>query len=383
MIVVAPDKFKGTLSGADVASILASALRATCPEETVVELPLADGGEGTVDLAVRAGYEELHVWVTGPLGTPVHARYARLGDTAVVEMALAAGLDRLPHPPNKLTAMTASTHGVGEILTHALRFAPDRIVLGVGGSATTDGGAGLAAALGARIRTASGAEIPPGAAGLAEVSTLDLGPMVDGLRSVDLIVASDVDNPLLGPHGAAAVFGPQKGADPATVQVMQRNLAHWARKVAAATGQSISTMPGSGAAGGIAMPLLASGAARIVSGAEVMMDLAGFDRLSEQASMVVVGEGSLDSQSLRGKGPVSIAARAKQDGATVIAVVGSNQLSEHELARSPIDRVFAMTDVEPDIETCLAEPSRVLRNLAHQVALVESTELGAKRKATR
>lgn len=372
MIVVAPDKFKGTLSGAEVAAIVAGSLRAARPDENVVELPLADGGQGSVDLAVRAGFEEMHVWVTGPLGTPVHARYARLAETAVVEMALAAGLDLLPLAPDKLTAMTASTHGVGELLEHALAFNPARIVLGVGGSATTDGGAGLAAALGARIRTTSGADISPGAAGLAEVATVDFGPMVDRLAGVEVIIASDVDSPLLGPHGAAPVFGPQKGADPATVEVMQRNLAHWARKVSTATGNGLATMPGSGAAGGIGLPLLATGTARITSGAEVMMELAGFDRLSPNASMVVVGEGSLDSQSLRGKGPIRVAEQAKNHGATVIAVVGRNELSAEELRSSPIDRVYAMTDLEPDIEVCLDQPHAVLTKLASRVAATES-----------
>lgn len=373
MIVIAPDKFKGTLTGAEVASTIATSLREALPDEEIIELPLADGGEGTVDLAVRAGFTEMHRWVTGPIGTPVHARYARLADKAVIEMASPAGIACLPLPPNELTALTASTHGVGELLKHALTFRPTRIVLGVGGSATTDGGAGLAAALGARITTRQGGDVPPGAGGLADVATVDFHPMADLLAGVDLVIASDVDSPLLGPHGSAAVFGPQKGANPATVELMERNLAHWSRRVAAATGRDVSDIPGAGAAGGIAVPLLATDTARIESGADVMMELAGFDKLAQQASIVIVGEGSLDAQSLRGKGPISIARRAKKHGARVIAVVGVNRLSKDERAGSPIDQVHAMTDVEPDVDMCIRHPLSVLTTLARRVAASEGT----------
>lgn len=372
MIVVAPDKFKGTLSGGEVAAVIAHSIRDALPDEIVVELPLADGGEGSVDLALRAGFEKVRVQVTGPLGNPVQAAYAWGEGTAVIEMAAAAGLALLPDGPNEQTAMIASTYGVGQLLDHALRREPERVVLGVGGSATTDGGAGLAAALGARIVTESGSGLRPGAAGLGAVVEVGLTALVDRLASAEVVIACDVDNPLLGPDGAAAVFGPQKGADSVAVQVMQHHLAHWNAKIVAATGRDVADLEGSGAAGGIGVPLLATRTARVTSGADVMMELAGFGELIEEASMVIVGEGSLDAQSLRGKGPIAVARRARQAGATVVAVVGTNQLSAAELADSPIDRVYALTDVEPDVDVCMTDSHAVLETLAAQLAATEA-----------
>ena len=220
MIVVAPDKFKGTLSGVEIAAIVAGSIREAQPSEQVVELPVADGGEGSVDLAIRAGFDEVSVPVHGPLNNSIVASYAWRDGVAVIEMAAAAGLGLLPGGPTVQSALAASTYGVGELLEHALRRNPERVVLGVGGSATTDGGAGLALALGATIATETGRDLAPGSAGLGMVSAVDLTPLVARLDGTDVVIASDVDNPLLGPDGAAAVFGPQKGATPDVVRLM-------------------------------------------------------------------------------------------------------------------------------------------------------------------
>lgn len=368
MIIVAPDKFKGSLSGSTVARVIAERLQAVHRNETIVELPIADGGEGSVDIALRSGYEEQHAWVTGPIGGRVHARYARRNGKAILESAMAAGLDLLPLPPNKLTAATASTYGVGEQILHAIDRGVSSIVLGVGGTSTTDGGAGLASALGAITTTSRGADLPPGARGLAELAVLDLRPMVERLALVDVVIASDVDNPLLGVDGAATVFGPQKGADAVTLEMMEANLTHWAAMIEKATGRTVAEMPGAGAGGGIAAPLLATEVARMEVGADVMMELSSFSTLVEAASLVIVGEGSLDAQSLRGKGPIRVAQRAKECGAFVLAVVGVNRLTDREVQESPIDRVYALNDVEPDIDECMADPLPILQAVADLIA---------------
>ncbi len=204
-VLVAPDKFKGSLTAAEVAAAVAGALAVPA-----VELPVADGGDGTVDAAVACGFTRVTRTVTGPTGEPVEASYARRGDTAVVELAEASGLRRLPGGPEPLTA---TSHGTGELVADAVRQGATRVVLGLGGSACTDGGAGLVRALGARFLDAAGADLPPGGAALRDLERIDISGLLD-LSAVEFVVASDVDNPLLGPHGAAAVYGPQKGADP-------------------------------------------------------------------------------------------------------------------------------------------------------------------------
>ena len=368
MIIVAPDKFKGSLAGSTIAGVIAKQLRENCPDEEVVELPIPDGGEGSVELALKAGYDEQHAVVTGPIGGQVHATYARRESKAVIETASAVGLTLLPLPPNKLTAATASTFGVGELIGHVIDSGVDSIVLGVGGTSTTDGGAGLASALGAHMASARGADLSPGASGLAEVSTVSFAPMLERLRGVKLVVASDVDNPLLGPDGSAMVFGRQKGADDATLAMMEQNLSIWATAIEEATGTDVRSAEGVGAGGGIAAPLVATGTARIVPGAQVMMDLSRFSTLVQDASVVVVGEGSLDAQSLHGKGPIRVAQCAKDNGAAVVAVVGKNELTEHQLAVSPIDRVYAMTDIQPDVAECIERPVPILETIASQLA---------------
>ena len=367
-IVVAPDKFKGSLTASEAARIIGAALRACAPEATIVEHPVADGGEGTVDLAVRSGFAPIVRQVPGPLGTPVSATYALRQREAVIEMASAAGLALLPDGPDDHTAARASTHGVGVLVVDALDRGADRIVLGVGGSASTDGGAGLLVALGARVLDAEGRPVAPGGAALVMGARLDVSGLDSRLRGTDLVMACDVDNPLVGPRGAARVFSPQKGASAATVGRLEEALMHWSALVAAETGADLASAPSAGAAGGTAYAALALLGARLKPGVDLLLELSGFARVVAGADLVVVGEGSLDAQTLGGKGPAGVAAAARESGASVVAVVGRTTLTRAQSACMGLDRVYAMTDVEPRTDVSMREAERVLWSTAQRVA---------------
>jgi glycerate kinase len=357
-VVIAPDKFKGSLRADEVAEVLTGVL-ARCPGVEVVQHPVADGGEGTVELALAAGFEPVTVDVTGPLGQPVEATFAVRGEMAVIEMASAAGLALLPEAPDPDTAWRATTYGVGELILAAVDHGATHVVVGAGGSATTDGGAGAVEALGTDV-AALGQE-PHGAA----VPRTGL----DGrLAAVDIVVACDVDNPLLGPAGAAAVYAPQKGADSQCVAALDSRLAAWADAVAVTTGDDLRDLPGAGAAGGLGFGLVAIAGARLVSGAELLLELTGFDDVAASADLVIVGEGSLDAQSLRGKGPVRVARAAAGRGMTVIAVTGRNELTELEAQEAGLRAVYSLSDVEGDPEVCMRDARRLLSTVARTIA---------------
>ena len=341
-VVVAPDKFKGSLRAEEVAAVISEVL-ARCPGVEVVRHPVADGGEGTVEVALAAGFQPVTVDVTGPLGQPVTATFAVRGDRAVIEMSSAAGLSLLPGAPDPDTARAATTYGVGELILAAVRRGATHVVVGAGGSATTDGGAGA-------------------------IEALRAGGVEGRLAGVDLVVACDVDNPLLGPAGAAAVYAPQKGADPGCVAALESRLAAWADAVAATTGEDLRDVPGVGAAGGLAFGLVALAGARLASGAELLLELTGFDDVVATADLVIVGEGSLDGQSLRGKGPVGVARAASRRGTTVIAVTGRNELTERESQEAGLRAVYSLSDLEGDPETCMRDARRLVSQVAHAIA---------------
>jgi glycerate kinase len=365
-IVVAPDKFKGSLPATKVAAAIAAGLHAGRPGAEVVTIPVADGGEGTVDAAVAAGYERVPVTAAGPAGDPVRASYARRGEVAVVELAGVCGLARLPG--GRPAPLSASSFGAGEVLRAALEAGARRIILGVGGSASTDGGAGLLQALGARVLDTSGEPVRPGGAGLREVAALDLTGLHRALYPADIILAADVDNPLTGPDGAAEVYGPQKGASPAEVAALDAGLRRWAAVVAAAVGRDWSGTPGAGAAGGVGFAALAVLGATRRPGIELVLDLAGFETALDGADLVITGEGSLDAQSLAGKTPVGVARAAARRGIAVVAVAGRSTLREAELAAAGIAAVYPLTDLEPDLERCRAEADRLLRRTGQMIA---------------
>jgi glycerate kinase len=359
-VLVAPDKFKGSLTAAEVAWAVAAGLADVHPGLTVRTLPVADGGDGTVAAAVAAGFRRVRVPARGPTGVPITASYAVRGDTAVVELAEASGLHRLPGPPAPLTATSA---GTGDVVAAAVRAGCRRIVLGVGGSACTDGGAGMLTALGARLRDGAGRELPPGGAALARLASLDLSEV--DLSEVDIELAGDVDNPLCGPDGAAFVYGPQKGASPDDVEVLDAALRHWA----SIAGPELAGRPGAGAAGGVGFAAMAVLGARRRPGIELLLDLLGFDASLAGASLVVTGEGALDRQTLSGKAPAGVARAAAAKGIPCVAVSGRCALSSVELAEAGISAAYALTDLEPDPGRCMAEAAPLLRRLAHRVAV--------------
>ncbi|MEV4798807.1 glycerate kinase [Nonomuraea sp. NPDC049421] len=372
-VLVAPDKFKGSLTAAEVASHVSAGLGVP-----TVELPVADGGDGTVDAAVAAGYSRITIEVTGPTGQRVPASYAwQPTGTAVVELAEASGLRRLP---GGLEPLTATSRGTGELIADAVRRGAKRVVLGLGGSACTDGGAGLAQALGARLIDAEGDDLPPGGAALKRLDRIDMSGFLD-VSGVEFVVASDVDNPLLGPHGAAAVYGPQKGATPGDVATLEAGLARLAAVATATHGlvgavehddvpraMGVAGAPGAGAAGGVGFAALAFLHAELRPGIDYLLDLLGFAGHVEGARLVITGEGSLDEQTLRGKAPAGVARAAARAGVPVVAVCGRTTLSEADLKSAGIEAAYALTDLEPDTGRCMAEAGPLLERLAARIA---------------
>ncbi|MGX1366363.1 glycerate kinase [Streptomyces canus] len=366
-VLIAADKFKGSLTAVQVAERVTAGLRRVVPDLEVESLPVADGGDGTVAAAVAAGFERREVAVAGPLGQEVTAAFAVRGETAVVEMAEASGLQRLP--AGVFAPLTASTYGSGELLRAALDAGARTIVFGVGGSATTDGGAGMLSALGARFLDADGEPVTPGGGGLADLASADLSGLDPRFASVEFILASDVDNPLTGSKGAPAVYGPQKGASPDDVEALDSALAHYAtvlEKAVGAKAGEYAASPGAGAAGGIGYGALLLGAA-FRPGIDVMLDVLGFAPALEWADLVITGEGSLDEQTLHGKAPAGVAAAARAKDKEVVAVCGRLALPPEALGRAGIRRVYPLTDAEPDIQKCISEAGPILEDVAERI----------------
>ncbi|MFC3574312.1 glycerate kinase [Streptomyces yaanensis] len=367
-VLIAADKFKGSLTAVQVAERVTTGLRRVVPGLEVEALPVADGGDGTVAAAVAAGFERREMRVAGPLGHEVTAAFALRGGTAVVEMAEASGLQRLPS--GVFAPLTASTYGSGELLRAALDAGARTIVFGVGGSATTDGGAGMLSALGARFLDEDGEPVPPGGGGLAGLARVDLSGLDARVSAVELVLASDVDNPLTGPKGAPAVYGPQKGASPDDVETLDAALAHYAKVLEAAVGAraaEYAAAPGAGAAGGIGFGALILGA-RFRPGIEVMLDVLGFAPALERASLVITGEGSLDEQTLHGKAPAGVAAAARAAGKEVVAVCGRLALTAQALEKAGVRRAYPLTEAEPDVAKCIADAGPILERVAERIA---------------
>ncbi|GGO36106.1 glycerate kinase [Streptomyces lasiicapitis] len=368
-VLIAADKFKGSLTAVQVAERVTAGLHSVAPDLPVRALPVADGGDGTVDAAVAAGFERREVRVTGPLGAEVVAAYALRDGTAVVEMAEASGLQLLPE--GTFAPLTATTYGSGELLRAALDAGARTVVFGVGGSATTDGGAGMLAALGARFLDADGEPVAPGGGPLRELASADLTGLDPRLGDVHVVLASDVDNPLTGPKGAPAVYGPQKGATPEDVEALDAALAHFARVLARDVGPQAleyAQAPGAGAAGGIGYGALVGLGASFRPGIDVMLDVLGFAPALAGATLVITGEGSLDEQTLHGKAPAGVAAAARAAGVEVVAVCGRLALPPAALGTAGIRRAYALTDIEPDVARCVAEAGPLLERLSAKIA---------------
>lgn len=341
-ILLVPDSFKGTLSSRQVCQVMAGQLRRFFPQAQVKSIPVADGGEGSVEaFLAAAGGERRTRTVTGPFGEPVEAFYGILGDgrTAVIEMAACAGL---PLAEGRLNPERATTYGVGELLLAAKEAGCTKAILGLGGSCTNDGGAGAAAALGAKFTRADGAAFVPTGGTLGEIAALDVSPVAQALQGMELTAMCDIDNPLYGEAGAAAVFAPQKGADAAMVARLDAGLRHLGQVSARCLGRDFSHLPGAGAAGGLGFGMAAFCGAQLRMGIDAVLDAVGFDSLLPGTDVVFTGEGKIDSQSARGKVVSGVAVRCRKAGVPVVAVVGQIGQGFEEMYQQGLTAVFSI-----------------------------------------
>jgi glycerate kinase len=359
-ILIAPDKFKGSLTAAQAAVAMAEGALAIYPDAEAVQAPIADGGEGTLEAAVAAGFEERIRAVTGPLIKPVGAAWALRGTTAVIETAQSSGLAALGSEPDAETAGRAHSYGAGQLIAAALDAGATEIVLGLGGSAMTDGGSGALRALGLRPLDAHGNVVPLGGAALAEVAAVDASALDPRLAAARLRIAVDVRNPLVGPDGAAHIFGPQKGADQETVERLDAGLRTWAKVLAEATGRDVD-VPGAGAAGGFPAGFLAFTDATLESGFALVAEMVGLEDRLAGAELVITGEGSLDGQSLTGKAPIALADRARDRGIPVVAVAGQILAAPEELAEHGIEAAGALVDLAPTPADAIAHAAEYVR----------------------
>jgi glycerate kinase len=361
-VVIAPDKFKGSVTAVEAAEAIALGVRDALPDAIVATCPVADGGEGTLDVLYAAGARAVDVRVRGPLDAPVDARYAVLDGTAYIESARACGIEFVK--PSAPVSLLTHTWGVGQLMAHALDGGARRLVLTVGGTASTDGGAGMLQALGGRILDGSGSPIGLGGGPLREVAKVDLSAVTSRLSGVSVRVATDVTNPLLGDHGAAAVFGPQKGARPQEVAQLEAALTAWVRALQAAGLPDVSDVAGAGAGGGIAGGAIAGLGAALGSGFDLVVELTGVDSALEGADLVITGEGSLDAQSLHGKAPAGIAKRAGDRGIPLLAVAGRIQLNDSQLAKLGVVGHRALIEHAPSLAHAQAHAAELLREQA-------------------
>lgn len=367
-IVIAPDKFKGSLTAVEVCESLTRGIARVSDAVAVVAVPMADGGEGTLDAAVSSGFTEHSVPVSGPLGEPAIARIGVRGSDAVVEMALASGLALVPE--DQRDALAASSTGTGECILAALDLGATRISLAIGGSASTDGGAGMLQALGARLTRADGAVLAPGGGALAELDSVDLSGLDKRLAGTEFVLANDVSHELLGDHGAAAVFGPQKGATPEDVARLEIGLETLVSRVDRVLPGSarFAAAPGAGAAGGVGYAALAVLGAEQQPGVDVVIAFTRLDSAIAEADLVITGEGSLDEQSLAGKTPVGVARAATAHGVPVVAVCGRTTLSDAEWSQAGFAACYAVTDLAPDAASSMRDAAHYLERIGSTIA---------------
>lgn len=368
-IVIAPDKFKGSLSAAGVARAIADGVRDAVPHAEVDPVAVADGGEGTLDAAIEAGFEARTVRAADPLGRPVDAAFAMRGREAVIEMAAASGLTLVAE--RERDALAASSRGTGDLIGAALDAGATNIVLAIGGSASTDGGAGMLSALGARLLDDHGAEVPDGGGHLARVAHVDLSSFDSRVAATRFVLASDVDHVLCGPAGAAHVFGPQKGASDAEAAALDRGLGVFARALASAIGTDAAARsadePGSGAAGGVGFGARAALRAERRAGVDVVLEFTRLRERLEGASLAITGEGSFDEQSLGGKTPMGVARVAREAGIPTIVVCGRTTLAEAAWRDAGFAACYAVSDRAPDALTSMREAARFLRGIGREL----------------
>ena len=376
-IVIAPDSFKDSLSAQGVADAIALGLAEVWPHAQLIKCPMADGGEGTVESVLAACDGELRrTDVRGPLGETVNAAWGWLpqNHTAIIEMAEASGLQLVPL--DRRDACISSTFGTGELIRAALDAGAQRVILAIGGSATNDGGAGAMQALGVRLLDAQGQQLQPGGLALAQLARIDLTGIDPRLAEVRFDIAADVNNPLCGPHGASAIFGPQKGATPAQVEQLDRALGHFANHCANALAQDVRDEPGSGAAGGLGFAAKAFLGAQFMAGVGVVAELVGLAEAVVGADLVITGEGRFDAQTLRGKTPFGVARIAQEQGVAVIVIAGTLGEGYQALYEHGIDAAFALTSGPMTLEQACTEAPRLLRERATDIARVWRTATG-------
>ncbi|MGD8216518.1 glycerate kinase [Pseudomonas thivervalensis] len=368
-IIIAPDSFKDSLSAQGVADAIALGLAEVWPDAQLIKCPMADGGEGTVASVLAAcNGQWRHARVRGPLGVAVKARWGWLVEsrTAIIEMAEASGLQLVP--PGQRDACSSSTYGTGELIRAALDAGAERVILAIGGSATNDGGAGAMQALGVALLDDQGQSLPPGGLALANLARIDLSDLDPRLAHVSFEIAADVDNPLCGPHGASAVFGPQKGATAEQVQALDRALGHFAEQCARVLTQDVRDEPGSGAAGGLGFAAKAFLGAQFRTGVDVVAQLTGLAEAVSGADLVITGEGRFDAQTLRGKTPFGVARIARQHGVPVVVIAGTLGEGYQALYEHGIDAAFALANGPMTLQEACTDAPRLLRERARDIA---------------
>ena len=371
-IVVAPDSFKGSVTALQAASAMETGLRRIFPAATIEKIPMADGGEGTVQSLVDAtgGHFQTRR-VLAPLGDEVDAQFGILadGETAVIEMAAASGLTLVP--PDQRNPLKTTTYGTGQLIRAALEAGCRRLIIGIGGSATNDGGAGMAEALGVKLLDANGKPIPRGGGGLGTLAKIDitgLHPAIAETDTTDTVVACDVNNPLTGPEGASHVYGPQKGATPAIIETLDAHLAHFDAVLTQTLGKSFNAIPGAGAAGGLGAGLMAFLNAELRLGVDIMIDAVKLNERIKGASLVFTGEGQLDFQTVFGKTPVGVAKVAKAYDIPVIAIAGGIAEGAEAVYDAGIDAMLGIVHEPMSLELAVADASRLIADTAERAA---------------
>jgi glycerate kinase len=375
-IAIAPDSFKECASAARVAEAIAAGVRRAVPDAELDLIPVADGGEGTVEALVKAtGGQIVELRATGPLGTPLDAFYGILGDgkTAVIETAAASGLHRVPR--DQRDPRITTTRGTGELIRHALDAGYRRIVVALGGSATNDCGAGMAQALGYSLRDAEGAELPAGGSALVHLSVVDPSRAHPALKQSEIVAACDVDNPLCGPRGASRVYGPQKGATPLSVEELDAALMHAGEIIERDLGVSVLNVPGAGAAGGLGAGVLAFLGGELRRGIGIVAEATRLEERLARADLVITGEGGLDAQTAHGKTPVGVARLAKRHGVPVVALAGRLGSGYEAVYEHGIDAAFAIGSEPMPLSEAMERVDELLSNTAEAVARLAAVKL--------
>ncbi|RKL63556.1 glycerate kinase [Thermoanaerobacteraceae bacterium SP2] len=367
-IVIAPDSFKGSLSSKEVADAIELGVRKVLPDVDIVKIPIADGGEGTVQTLVAAmGGEIIKTQVVGPLGETIESYFGVLNDkkTAIIEMANASGLPLVPI--EKRNPLITNSYGTGQLIKAALDMGVDRIVIGLGGSATNDGGVGMAQALGVRFFDENGNDIGFGGGELSKISKIDMSGIDERIRKVRIEAACDVDNPLCGPNGASYIYGPQKGANKEMIEILDRNLGHLAKVIKRDLGADIMELPGAGAAGGLGAGLVAFLNAELKRGIDIIVNITKLDDYIKDACVVFTGEGQIDKQILSGKAVYGVAKIAKKHGAYVVAIVGSINDDAYELFDKGIDGIESIIDKPMTMDEACKRAGLLVERAAERV----------------